>query len=267
MTNLQGMLSQLIYEKCCPNTSSRNVVMTNLQGMLSQPIYKECCRKKSTRNAVTTFVQEMLWRTVYKERCRDQSTRNVVKTNLWGMSSRQIYNEYCHKKIYKECCGDTSTRNVVVKNLREILSRQIEECAGKYLLLVPGCILQLVHPLGDLPQPRVHPQESGGLQLQGWAWENKFLNIATKHMFYLFTVAYVCLVKKTSNLWLASGLPKLGCPARWIKPLTSGLPKLRLFWLVARTSSFWPVSFMLFCRLEDRVRARVSRAVLWSRCS
>ena len=255
----------------------RNVVQTHLQGMLSRPIYKECCRNQSTRNVVEKNLQEMLSQHLYKKCCGEQSTRNVVatnllgmlskvKTNLWGMSSRQIYNEYCHKKIYKECCGDTSTRNVVVKNLREMLSRQIEECAGKYLLLVPGCILQLVHPLGDLPQPRVHPQESGGLQLQGWAWENKFLNIATKHMFYLFTVAYVCLVKKTSNLWLASGLPKLGCPARWKKPLTSGLPKLRLFWLVARTSSFWPVSFMLFCRLEDRVRARVSRAVLWSRC-
>ncbi len=40
------------------------------------------------------------------------------------------------------------------------------------------------------------------------------------------------------------------------------LPELRLLWAAVRPSSLSPVSFMLFWRLADRVRARASRTVL-----
>jgi hypothetical protein len=44
------------------------------------------------------------------------------------------------------------------------------------------------------------------------------------------------------------------------------LPELRLLWAAVRPSSLSPVSFMLFWRLADRVRARASSTVLNKIC-
>jgi hypothetical protein len=40
--------------------------------------------------------------------------------------------------------------------------------SGNQFVLVPSDVLQLVHPLIDLGEHGVHPQEPGGLLLQSW---------------------------------------------------------------------------------------------------